>query len=255
MLTKTLKFDGDVLTIIRSMNWHDGGCLGILACGQLDRKLYIRVNKALAAMGGKWNRSRGGHIFPVDPRPQVEDLIEDGLLTIEKDGFFETPLKVVKRMIELVQPTGNILEPSAGLGAIVDCLPVLQGRIFCVEKNAQRAEVLRGKGYTVHCCDFLKYEALGAFDTIFMNPPFEESQDIDHIRHAYQCLASGGSLVSVVSEGPFFRSDRKATAFRDWAKQAGAYTEQLPPGAFKESGTCVNARLIVVHKVACHPQP
>lgn len=255
MLTRSLKFDDDVLAIIRSMDWHDDGRLGMLTCGQLDRKLYTRVNKALEAMGGKWNRSRSGHVFPIDPRLQVEGLIKNGLLTIEKDGFFETPPKVVRRMIELAQPTGNVLGPSAGLGAIVDHLPVSQSQVFCIEKNAQRAEVLRKKGYTIHCCDFLKYKAPGAFDTIFMNPPFEEGQDIDHIRHAYQCLAPGGTLVSVASEGPFFRNDRRATAFRDWAKQIKAYIERLPPRSFKESGTCVSTHLIVIHKAGCHSQP
>jgi len=248
LLTKTLKFDNDVLFVIRSMDWQNDGCLGILTCGQLDRKLYERVNKALEAMGGKWNRSKGGHVFSLDPRSQVEGLIENGLLVVEKDGFFETPPEVVNRMVELVWPTGKVLEPSAGLGAIASRLPVSKDRIFCIERNEQRAEHLRHKGYTVQCYDFLKYKAPEKFDTIFMNPPFEEGQDIDHVQHAYQCLANGGKLVSIMSEGTFFRGDRKATDFRDWAERVSAYTEQLPPESFKESRTNVSARLIVICK-------
>ena len=248
MLTKTLKFDEDVLFILRSIDWQEDGRLGILTCGQLDRKLYVRVNKALKAMGGRWARSKGGHIFLLDPRLQVEGLIENGLLVVEKDGFFETPPEVVNRMIGLVCPTGNILEPSAGLGAIADYLLVPQSQIFCIEKNEQRAEFLRNKGYTVQCLDFLEYEASKKFDTIFMNPPFERGQDIDHVQRAYQCLADGGKLVSVMSEGTFFRSDRKATGFRNWAERVGIYTEQLPLKSFKESGTSVNTRLIVIQR-------
>lgn len=248
MLAKTLRFDNDVLAIIRSMDWQDNGHLGVFTCGQLDRKLYERTNQALKALGGKWDRSKGGHVFPIDPRPQAEGLIKSGSLIVEKDGFFETPPEVVARMIELVWPVGSVLEPSAGLGAIVDQLPISKECVFCIEKNEQRAEFLRRKGYAVYCCDFLEYVTSGLFNTILMNPPFEKKQDIDHVRHAYQCLVPGGTLVSVMSEGTFFRGDRKTTKFRNWAEQVGAYIEQLPPKSFKESGTNISARLIVIHK-------
>jgi len=246
MLTKILQFDNDVLAVLRTMGWQDDGKLGILTCGQLDRKLYVRVNKALNAMGGKWNRSKGGHIFPLDPRPQVEGLIENGVLTVECDSFFETPPEVVAHMVELVQPIGDVLEPSAGLGAIADRLPISKAHILCIEKNEQRAAKLREKGYVVQCGDFLTMTP-GVFDTIFMNPPFEEGQDIGHVQHAFECLALGGVLVSVMSVGPFFRSDRKATAFREWLDRIGGYTIDLPLNSFKHSGTSVNACLVVIH--------
>jgi len=142
-LTKTLKFDEDVLDIIRAMDWQDNGKVGKLTCGQLDRYMYEKVNKALSTMGGKWNRSIGGHVFKLDPREQVEGLIKNGSLTVEKDGFFETPESVVKRMLELVPLPKNgelILEPSAGLGAIAKHLC---GNITLIEKNPQRCEELR----------------------------------------------------------------------------------------------------------------
>ncbi len=243
MLTKTLQFDDNVLAIIRTMDWRDDGKLGILTCGQIDRKLYMSVNKALTAMGGKWNRSKGGHIFLLDPRPQVEGLIENGALVVERDGFFETPLEVIARMMELVQPTGRVLEPSAGLGAIADHLD--RDNLLCIEKNDQRADELRKKGYTVQCGDFLTMTPL-KFDTIFMNPPFEQGQDIDHVQHAYKYLDDNGSLASVMSTGPFFRGDSKAVAFREWFDHVGGYVEDLPPNSFKRSGTGVNACLVVI---------
>jgi len=120
--TKTLKFDNDVLNIVSAIEWQDNGRLGVLACGQLDRQLYLRVNKVLEALGGKWNRKRGGHVFPMDPRPQVEGLVESGTLIIERDGFFETPPEIVKRMVELVNPIGKILElPPAWAQLLTAC--------------------------------------------------------------------------------------------------------------------------------------
>lgn len=249
MRTKTLKFDGDVLNVIHTIEWQDGGKLGVLTCGQLARDLYLRMDKALKAMGGKWNRKKGGHVFSMDPRPQIEGFIENGTLTVERDGFFETPPEIMDRMIELVYPGGRVLEPSAGLGAIADNLPIPKNQIFCIEKNEQRAKVLSEKGYNVRCGDFLEYNPPhDEFDTIFMNPPFEEGQDIDHVSHAYRRLAPGGNMVSVMSEGPFFRSDKKAVAFRNWLEKIDGKSYKLPPQSFKGSGTGANARLIVIRR-------
>ena len=248
MLTKTLQFDEDVLTVIRAMDWRDDGKLGVLTGGQLERQLYVRVSTALEAMGGKWNRKQGGHVFVLDPRPRVEGLVESGMLTVERDGFFETPLAVVQRMLELVTPHGNMLEPEAGLGAIANHLP--RENLLCIEKNEQRAEALRQKGYLVFCCDFLDYctQEHGMFNTIYMNPPFEEGQDILHVCHAYECLAEGGAIVAIMSEGSFFRQDDRAADFRTWLYHVNGISEKLSPDAFKESGTGVHARLVVIRK-------
>lgn len=258
MLTKTLKFDTDVLNVLRTMRWENDGTLGIITGGQLDRKLYDKLNKALDAMGGKWNRKAGGHVFSDDPRATVEGLLDNGALTVERDGFFETPNAVIDRMFELVAPRGWVLEPSAGMGAIVKRLVRCDevATIITVEKNPRRAEYLKdvfipqGVNY-VHCGDFLAVTPdtfSMKFDTIFANPPFEEGQDIDHVQHMYTLLDDGGKMVSVMGEGAFFRNDKKATAFRDWLRSVGYWSEQLPAGSFKESGTGVNTRLVVLDK-------
>ena len=55
-----------------------------------------------------------------------------------------------------------------------------------------------------------------------------------------------------MSEGPFFRSDKKATAFRDWLDELGAETHQLPEDSFKGveafRHTGVRTRLVVIDK-------
>jgi hypothetical protein len=254
VLEKKIKFDEDVLSIVKGMEWDNDGKLGKITGGQLDRKLYEKTNKALSAMGGQWNRKAGGHIFAYDPRPQVEGLLDNGVLTIEKDGFFETPLAVCKRMFELIKPCYDpgeeitVLEPSAGLGAIANALVaagVSSKDIYCIEKNAQRCEVLQETFGHVVNVDFLIYDGMG-FDLIYMNPPFELQQDIDHIKHAYSLLNPAGNLVSVMGEGSFFREDKKAIEFREWLDSVGGYSEKLPEGSFKESGTMVNTRLVII---------
>jgi len=44
----------------------------ILNCEQLERKLYLDVNKVLGAMGGKWDRKVGGHIYADNPSDKLE---------------------------------------------------------------------------------------------------------------------------------------------------------------------------------------
>lgn len=81
-----------------------------------------------------------------------------------------------------------------------------------------------------------------------MNPPFEEGQDILHVRHAYECLAEDGAMVAIMSEGSFFRQDKRAADFRAWLDLVGGSNEELPADAFKESGTSVRTRLVVIRK-------
>lgn len=247
MLTKTLKFESDVLEVLKAMQWSEDGLRGVLV-GQLDRKLYERTNKALEAMGGKWNRSAKAHVFQFDPRPQVEGLLENGNLVVERDGFFETPSDIVRKMISLagVRAGDKVLEPSAGMGAIAKQIKAAGADVFCIEKNEKRAGALSEMGYTVENADFLSIKPEKKYGSVVMNPPFEELQDISHVMHAHGFLKKGGCLVSVMGESAFFRSDIKAQSFREWLDEVGGYSEKLPEGSFKESGTGVNCRLVVI---------
>jgi len=251
MLTKTLKFDDDVLEVLRKMEWNENGTLGKIPA-QLVRDVYERVNKALTAMGGKWNRKAGGHVFAADPRAQVEGLLESGSLTVEKDGFFQTPRKIVEMMIrEIGLPrNSDVLEPSAGMGAIARVIRehgIPADQIRLIEKNEARVQELRKQMFYATCCDFLTYK-VGGWTRILMNPPFEEGQDIDHVMHAYNLLARGGTMASVMCEGVFFREDARSVLFREWLKKVGGRSVKLPDHSFRESGTDVAARLVFIQK-------
>ena len=97
---------------------------------QLERSLYMAVNKVLEAIGGKWNRKAKAHLFESSPEEIVEEVLQAGEYTHAKNeyNFFETPEPLAKRLIDLAGiKEGSILEPSAGRGAIAklmncDCI-------------------------------------------------------------------------------------------------------------------------------------
>lgn len=120
---------------------------------QLDRPLYISVNRVIERLGGKWNRANAAHIFAadVDIEAVLASALDDGAVTVTLDGFFETPTGLARELITIagVESGHVVLEPSAGLGAIADLLSerVPAERLYLIEQHAGRHQVLAGKGY------------------------------------------------------------------------------------------------------------
>jgi len=83
-----------------------------------------------------------------------------------------------------------------------------------------------------------------------MNPPFENLQDVDHVRHAYNTLNEGGVLVSVMGSAPFFRSGAKSEEFREWIDSLGATYYKNDADAFKKAfnSTGVSTYMIKIVK-------
>lgn len=167
-------------------------------------------------------------------------------------GYFPTPAAVVEIMLDRANLNNkdSVLEPSAGAGHIADRVrDTMPGaEIEVIEINPSLREFLSSKGYHLLAYDFMEYANGLRFTKILMNPPFENLQDIDHVMHAYELLEDGGTLVSVMSPSPFFRSDQKAQDFRDWLDGIGGEMEELPEGSFKSSGTGVASRLVTIRK-------
>ena len=133
------------------------------------------------------------------------------------------------------------MEPSAGTGRLLHAIlhgPAERLDFEAVEINAGLAARLEARGLPCRCADFLECNGnLGTFDRIVMNPPFQNAADVAHIRHAFDLLKPGGRLVAVCANGPRQREAFRATA-AEWI--------DLEPGTFLESGTGVNAALVVL---------
>jgi len=226
------------------------GQVVFLPTGQLDRKMYESVNKVLECLGGKWNKKAKGHVFADDPSERLDSALLTGDVVDAKKEFqfFETPGPLAKRMAEMadIKPLDDILEPSAGRGAIAIALRKHQFRSLTMfELNKENYAFLCGMGLgSVLFGDFLKESCEPfKFDKIVMNPPFTRQQDIDHVMHAYSVLRPGGTLISIMSESAFFRNTAKTNAFLKLHDAVGG-SERLPDGTFKQSGTMANTRLI-----------
>lgn len=246
---KTQKLSTEVLAILSTAEIE--GLTVRLTCGQLDRKLYMETNEALEALGGKWNRKNRGHDFQSDPSEKLENAILTGEVTPpSKNGYFPTPKRIVQQLIELadIKPDMDVLEPSAGQGAIAEELRNIGAKVVCCEILPENIKVLKQKGFDIAIGNFLGYFSGEGFDRVVMNPPFEKQADIDHVRHAHYSLRKGGLLVSVMSSGVTFPQDKKAVSFRNFVEQNSGKILPLPDKSFKESGTGVSTVIAVIPK-------
>lgn len=221
---------------------------------QLDRSTYAKVNAILEGLGGKWNRSKKGHVFESDPTPLIENFLLTGrFVDAKKDfGFFPTPDRLADRVIALADLRAGmtVMEPSVGTGQLAKRAAKVVGisNVHCVEIQESLAIDLRNQGFNVVCDDFLNLEPGALVDRLVLNPPFSKQQDIHHVMRAWDWLSPGGRLVAIMSASVTFRSNRLTKEFRAFLSQHGAEIEEVEAGAFASSGTQVRTVIIAVDK-------
>jgi SAM-dependent methyltransferase len=153
--------------------------------------------------------------------------------------LFQTPKPIADRLAALLdlKPGERVLEPSAGLGRLLDAIaPYNPGEVVAVEQAANCARELFNQnraGVTLKQCDFLTLtpDDLGTFDAIIMNPPFHLRSDICHIEHAYRFMNPGGRIAALC-----MGTESRRLRFQDIAD----HWEELPEGTFKSEGTNVS---------------
>ena len=215
----------------------------ILEMGITTDEQLQEILKAYLELGESQPKEKTGE-------SKIKEL-ERNLIGRKIEGYFPTPKPVVDHLIELaeINPGMDALEPSAGKGNIADALKKAGANVDVVEIYEPLRQILEAKGYNIVGTNFLDYSEK-KYDRIVMNPPFEKGQDIDHVKHALELLKPGGRVVAIMSEGPFFRGDKKATTFRDWLEENEGTSEKLPEKSFtgKDSDrqTGVAARVVVL---------
>lgn len=231
----------------------------------LEKGDYLDVMKVISALGGAWNKKIKKHIFFEDIEALFCEIINTGHFTPLEDksktlNYFPTPPSLAKKIVDLAEISDehHVLEPSCGQGAILEHLLGAAQIVSYVEIDKDNFEIAKKKvnlnektksfGF---CGDFLAMDGISV-DRVVMNPPFnikgQPQCEIDHVYKAYSVLKTGGILVSIMSESPFFRENKKSVEFRMWLCKNKAVVEGLPEGSFKESGTMVRTRYIKIKK-------
>lgn len=252
-----MKITDDVLTVLSGLAF-DGQHARIEK--QIDRKLYEKVNKALEACGGKWNRKAKAHVFESDAAELVDRVIVAGEFTTARDiGFFPTPVALATRLVKVaeIEDGDVVLEPSAGTGRLIDAALAVGPKVdvHFVERDRDMREGLRCRLKRATCIEAADFMDLNAsafrdgFDRVVMNPPFvkgPKGDHLDHVRHAFAMLRAGGILAAILPSGIRFREDKRHREFRGWISDKGGDTADLPADSFKESGTSVNTCIVKV---------
>jgi len=194
------------------------------------------------------NDAHGQHLDELRPRFQsLAQRHENGSAprAVVAHQLFQTPAPIAAQLVALLALRGGerVLEPSAGLGRILDALqPCQPSEVVAVEMAPQCAgELFRQnrEGVRIMQRDFLTVdpEETGLFDAVAMNPPFTMRSDVRHINHALTFLKPGGRLAALCLNTP-----HREKAFR---AMSSAWIE-LPEGTFAKEGTYVPTVLMLI---------
>ncbi|WNI20384.1 methyltransferase [Actinacidiphila sp. ITFR-21] len=255
-----MRFPTDVLAVLTDPRTVISGDL-VRVPFELDRVVYEQLNTVLKEMGGRWDGRKAvrAHVFPHRIEEDFRQFLTAGEYpTRYEQGWFPTPHQLVMQVCDLAGICAGmtVLEPSAGAGALTAELARRGGVVDSVELDANRAALLRKQGDSrrVIAGDFLSLDPLDyaeGFDRIVMNPPF--TGGLDHIRHAIGFMKDDGILVSVMSAGLMWWSDKASAEFRAAVEEVGGEIEPLPEGSFAAVGTDARTCLVYVPGYAGGP--
>jgi len=184
-------------------------------------------------MRGRFDRIRKRHENGTAPR------------AVSTYQLFQTPVSLAERLTALLELQGGerVLEPSAGLGRLLDALAAYKPReITAVEIAPQCAAELYAQdrqGVAIKQRDFLATdpEEFGTYDAIAMNPPFHMRSDIHHILHARKFLKPTGRIAALC-----MNTNHREKALKPFA----THWEEIPAGEFKSEGTNISTILMTI---------
>lgn len=245
--------DEEILTILAGMTFKDN--LAYLNCGDLDRTEYLKIDKVLKTLKGKWVGGKTqAHKFPYNPEPVIKAVVKSGQLPTNSLDYFYTPDSVINEMFEFIEripEDSRVLEPSAGTGHIARRLlerwPSIN--LDMVELDPLNLSMLDGIRGNIISGNFLEFNPAYEYDLIVMNPPFNgDSGDyIDHINHAFEFLRNGGQLVSVVpGDYKNWQKNKRARVFFEKLCDNDVMWFELEGGEFAD--TNIKCSIISLHK-------
>lgn len=215
-------------------------------------KNYSEFKKIMPSLGIVWNKKDKTHYLQEGAYDQIQFILNGGQIVDDKRTYqaFFTPANLAARVVELANVNGmDCLEPSCGCGNLVKEM-IVQGakNVSGIELNGELERDLQKLSYPNFKysipSDFLNMVSgeWSQFDRIVMNPPFSNNQDIRHVEHALNFLSDGGRLVAIMSGNTQRDSFKKLLCDKKYR------IENVPEGAFRESGTMVKVIILIIDK-------
>ena len=207
----------------------------------------------------------GGKEFDA-PKEQNADPYDDAVLDYysnqklnsrNREGvdYFPTPEPLGYKMMEWANmgEGDTVLEPSAGHGAIARYAPK-GNQMVAIEPSQSLFTKLQlkagGLGRKFQNTIFENYDISNKHDVVVMNPPFGTAgaTAIAHLGKAFKHLEEGGRVVALIPRGS---TDKKFEKWIEGEKTAVMRAEvALPDIVFKQAGTNVVCRVVVVDKIS-----
>ena len=221
---------------------------------QLTDDEYNKIKKNMEQMGTHWRERFHGFTIPLSSFKQIHNTDEK-----EKLGFYPTPSTLAEKMVNKLTIKSindiKVLEPSAGNGALLDALSKkLNTKLFnhvAVEVNEGSYNILKDKSYNVVRQTFEEFcneNKSQKFTHIIMNPPFNNQNDIKHVRLAYEKLEEHGELIAIISENSLFYDTEETRQFNEWLDTINYSIESIEEGSFAESGTMIDTVMLKITK-------
>ncbi len=126
----------------------------------------------------------------------------------EGTDYFATPEPIGLKMAEFadIRPGDDVLEPSAGHGAIARWFPEQSKRTAIEPSEALRSRLAMVFDGSIIGTNFESMHVTNKFDAIIMNPPFRDASgryiDVEHVAKAATHLRDGGRIVALLQTGP-----------------------------------------------------
>ena len=169
--------------------------------------------------------------------------------------YFPTPEPLGYKMMEWANmgEGDTVMEPSAGHGAIARYAPK-GNQMVAIEPSQSLFAKLQlkagGLGRKFVNTIFENYDISNKHDVVVMNPPFGTAgaTAIAHLGKAFKHLEEGGRVVAIIPRGS---TDKKFEKWINGEKTAVLRAEvELPDIVFKQAGTNVVCRVVVVDKIS-----
>ena len=171
----------------------------------------------------------------------------------EGADYFATPEPLGLKMVEWagITPDMDVLEPSAGHGAIARWFPDLTRKTMIEPSHELASRLALVADGRIVSDRFEDHHAVNKYDAIVMNPPFGTAGKtaMEHVAKAFAHLRDGGRLVALIPRGSSMEKRFDAWYESEAAKPAHLrMSVDLPSVTFERAGTTVAARVVVIDK-------